>query len=52
MDASAYDDRADVAGVSKVNDPSMTFDSFADSGKDLLKNLDMMLPGVFQNKMG
>ena len=44
VEASAYDDRAEVAWLCKVNDPGMKLHSFADSGKDRFKNLDMMLP--------
>ena len=34
VEASAYDDRAEVAWFSKGNDPTMTFESLADSGED------------------
>ena len=52
VEASAYADRADVAWFSKVNDPSMTFDSLADSEKDRVKNLDMTLANLLQSKIG
>ena len=52
VEASAYDDRAEVAWFSKVNDPSMTFESLADSGEDRFKNLDMMLANLLQSKIG
>jgi hypothetical protein len=52
VEASAYDDRAEVAWFSKVNDPSVTFEALADSEKDRLKHLDMMLSNMLQSNIG
>ena len=52
VEASAYGDRAEVAWFSKVNDPNMTFGSFAVSGADRIENLDMLLSNMLQNKIG
>ena len=52
VEASAYDDRAEVAWFSKVNDPSKSFEALADSEKDRFKNLDMRLVNNLQSKMG
>ena len=52
VEASTYDGRADVAWFSKVNDPVVTFGSFADSGKDRFTSLDLMLSSVLQSKVG
>jgi hypothetical protein len=38
VEVSAYGDRAEAAWFSEVNDPSMTFESIADSGKGRFKN--------------
>ena len=51
VEASAYDDRADVAWVATVNDPKVTFEALADSEKDRFKNLDMMLSNLSQTKL-
>ena len=52
VEASAYDDKAEVSWFSKVNDPNMSFESFADSGTARCKNLDMMLANLLESKIG
>ena len=50
--ASVYDDRAEVAWFSKVNDPRITFEALADSERDRFKNLEVMLANLLQSKIG
>ena len=38
--------------VSKVNDPNITFEALADSEKDRLNNLDMMLSNILRATIG
>ena len=52
VEASTYDDRADVAWFAKVNYPKITFEALADSGSDILNNLDIMLSNLLQSKIG
>ena len=52
VEASAYNDRAEVAWFSKVNDPSTAFAALPDPERDRLKNLDMMLVNILQSKIG
>ena len=39
VEASAYDDRADVAWFSTMNDPNIAFEALADSEEDRFNNL-------------
>ena len=52
VEASTYDDRAEASWFAKVNDPKITFEALADSEKDRLKNLDMMLSNLLLSKIG
>ena len=51
VEATAYDDRADVAWFSKINDPKETFESFEDSGPERFQSLDRMLSVALQKKI-
>ena len=52
VEASAYDDRAEVAWFSKVDDPRIPFEALADSERDRFKNLEVMLANLLQSKIG
>ena len=51
MEASSYDDWAEVAWLTKVNDPTETVDSVADCGPARFRHVDMMLPSALQNNI-
>jgi hypothetical protein len=50
VEASAYDDRAEVAWFSKVNGPNVTFEVLADSERERFKNLGMVLSNMLLSK--
>ena len=52
VEAFVYDDQAEVACFSKVNDPNVTFESLGDPERERFKNLDMTLSNILQRKIG
>ena len=51
VEASAYDDQAEIAWLRAVSDGSATFDDLEDSGDQQFNNLDMMLATALHAKL-
>ena len=52
VEASAYDDRAEVAWFSQLSGPNVTFEARVESEKDRRANLGTMHPNILQAKIG
>ena len=51
VEASAYDDQAEIKWFRAVSDGVATFDDLEDSGEPRFNNLDMMLPIALNAKL-
>ena len=51
VEASAYDDQAEIAWLRAVSDGSATLDDLEDSGDQRFNNLDMMLATALNTKL-